>query len=160
MAVQASMGISRILFMLGTGCTGTILVQKGQLSQILGSLQSYVKRLDGGSDDTDLVSQDKQSAGIAFLCNTAQQQLEPAKPLQQHGQQLETAKPLQAIEYKPQRKFIVKSTTNGLLTIMDSPKEPIMDSPKEPDEQDSKVKPSISSAFSRKATYMGISLVI
>ncbi|XP_026377978.1 uncharacterized protein LOC113272343 [Papaver somniferum] len=64
MAVQASMGISRILFMLGTGCTGTILVQKGQLSQILGSLQSYVKRLDGGSDDTDLVSQLSQITAV------------------------------------------------------------------------------------------------
>ncbi|XP_026410198.1 uncharacterized protein LOC113305359 [Papaver somniferum] len=286
MAVQASMGISRILFMLGTGCTGTILVQKGQLSQILGSLQSYVKRLEGGSDDTDLVSQlsqitaavrqiqlqrpgvtmitgsngnsttlivpiasagalvygymwwkgisfsdisyvtkesmaaavsslrgsleqvtsglnaakrqlmnqltgmketidgidntvqgvrkddnkmdaldskaDETNAGIMYICSTvnkleiAVNELKTAKS----QQAIEYNKPqAQAIEYKPQPKFILMSTTNGLLTIMDSPKETVMDSPKEL-EQDSKVKPSISSAFSRKNTYMGISLVI
>lgn len=56
MAMQASMGFSKIIILIGAGYTGTLLMQNGKLSDVLGELQALVKgyegkRGDGGEND-------------------------------------------------------------------------------------------------------------
>ncbi|XP_073021580.1 uncharacterized protein [Primulina eburnea] len=46
MAMQAGIGISRILFIVGAGYTGTILMRNGKLSDILGEMQNLFKGLE------------------------------------------------------------------------------------------------------------------
>ncbi|KAL3834932.1 hypothetical protein ACJIZ3_009668 [Penstemon smallii] len=46
MAMQAGMGFSRILLIVGAGYTGTILMKNGKLSDILGELQNLVKGME------------------------------------------------------------------------------------------------------------------
>ncbi|GFQ04740.1 hypothetical protein PHJA_002618000 [Phtheirospermum japonicum] len=61
MAMQAGIGLSRIVFILGASYTGTILVKNGKLSDVLGELQNLVKRMektgetDGDSDNSDAI---------------------------------------------------------------------------------------------------------
>ncbi|KAL7149865.1 hypothetical protein ABFS83_05G069900 [Erythranthe nasuta] len=50
MAMQAGMGLSRIVFVVGAGYTGTILLKNGKLSDVLGELQNLAK---GGESDGD-----------------------------------------------------------------------------------------------------------
>ncbi|CAA7014951.1 unnamed protein product [Microthlaspi erraticum] len=55
MAVQAGVGLSRILLLAGAGYTGTIMMNNGKLSDLLGELQSQVKKSGDGSDgDSDI----------------------------------------------------------------------------------------------------------
>ncbi|CAN0924152.1 Alpha-amylase 3, chloroplastic [Linum grandiflorum] len=61
MAMQAALS-SRVLLIAGAGYFGTVLVQKGKLSDIIGELQSLVKGIEGGDTDgesshTDAISQ-------------------------------------------------------------------------------------------------------
>ncbi|KAG5385532.1 hypothetical protein IGI04_037002 [Brassica rapa subsp. trilocularis] len=59
MAMQAGVGLSRILIIAGAGYTGTIMMKNGKLSDILGELQSLVKgmeRSEGDYDDSDAVA--------------------------------------------------------------------------------------------------------
>lgn len=46
MAMQAGMGLSRILLLIGAGYTGTIVLRNGRLSDILDELQGLVKGLE------------------------------------------------------------------------------------------------------------------
>ncbi|KAI3469173.1 hypothetical protein Pfo_025836 [Paulownia fortunei] len=62
MAMQAGMGLSRIILIVGAGYTGTILVKNGKLSDVLGELQNLVKGMEkkgeseGDSDYSDAIS--------------------------------------------------------------------------------------------------------
>ncbi|CAL5418229.1 unnamed protein product [Camellia sinensis] len=55
MAMQTGMGLSKILILVGTGYTSTILVKNGKLSDILGEIQSLVKGMEknGESSESD-----------------------------------------------------------------------------------------------------------
>ncbi|KAL6557057.1 hypothetical protein OROHE_006933 [Orobanche hederae] len=61
MAMQAGIGLSRIIFIVGAGYTGTILVKNGKLSDLLGELQNLVKGMEnkgesvGDSDHSDAI---------------------------------------------------------------------------------------------------------
>ncbi|XP_022726873.1 uncharacterized protein LOC111282863 isoform X1 [Durio zibethinus] len=58
MAMQTGVGLSKILILVGAGYTGTILLNNGKLSDILGQLQSLVKGLEKSgeqSDDSDAI---------------------------------------------------------------------------------------------------------
>ncbi|XP_042981171.1 uncharacterized protein LOC122310952 isoform X2 [Carya illinoinensis] len=50
MAMQAGMGLSRILILVGAGYTGTIMLNNGKLSDLLGELQSLVKGTEKSGD--------------------------------------------------------------------------------------------------------------
>ncbi|KAG7979372.1 hypothetical protein I3843_05G128300 [Carya illinoinensis] len=50
MAMQAGMGLSRILILVGAGYTGTIMLNNGKLSDLLGELQSLVKGMEKSGD--------------------------------------------------------------------------------------------------------------
>ncbi|CAH8334309.1 unnamed protein product [Eruca vesicaria subsp. sativa] len=59
MAMQAGVGLSRILILAGAGYTGTIMMKNGKLSDILAELQSLVKGMEsseGDCDDSDAVA--------------------------------------------------------------------------------------------------------
>ncbi|KAI3453369.1 hypothetical protein Pfo_010032 [Paulownia fortunei] len=46
MALQAGIGLSRIIIIVGAGYTGTILLKNGKLSDVLGELQNLVKGME------------------------------------------------------------------------------------------------------------------
>ncbi|CAN8291634.1 unnamed protein product [Cochlearia groenlandica] len=58
MAMQAGVGVSRILLLAGAGYTGTIMMKNGKLSDLLGELQALVKGMerskDGSEGDSDV----------------------------------------------------------------------------------------------------------
>ncbi|XP_068635214.1 uncharacterized protein [Aristolochia californica] len=56
MAMQSSMGLSKILFIVGAGYTGTIVMKNGKLSDILSELQALVKGLEKSGASTTLDS--------------------------------------------------------------------------------------------------------
>ncbi|KAJ0037951.1 hypothetical protein Pint_22674 [Pistacia integerrima] len=69
MAMQTGVSFSKILILAGAGYTGTVLVNNGKLSDLLGKLQELVKGLessgehDGDSDHTsDAVAQLRRMA--------------------------------------------------------------------------------------------------
>ncbi|XP_010425043.1 PREDICTED: uncharacterized protein LOC104710181 [Camelina sativa] len=53
MAMQSGIGLSKILLLAGAGYTSTILVKNGKMSDILGELQSLVKRFEKSGDHID-----------------------------------------------------------------------------------------------------------
>ncbi|KAB1207339.1 hypothetical protein CJ030_MR7G017478 [Morella rubra] len=53
MAMQAGMGLSRILILVGAGYTGTILLKNGKLSDVLGELQSLIKGMEKTGEHAD-----------------------------------------------------------------------------------------------------------
>ncbi|TYH73370.1 hypothetical protein ES332_D02G074900v1 [Gossypium tomentosum] len=53
MAMQTGVGLSKILILAGAGYTGTVLLKKGKLSDILGELQSLVKGLEKSGEQAD-----------------------------------------------------------------------------------------------------------
>ncbi|KAL6556138.1 hypothetical protein OROGR_005426 [Orobanche gracilis] len=61
MAMHAGIGLSRIIFIVGAGYTGTILVKNGKFSDLLGELQNLVKGMEnkgesvGDSDHSDAI---------------------------------------------------------------------------------------------------------
>ncbi|KAL3817911.1 hypothetical protein ACJIZ3_003816 [Penstemon smallii] len=62
MAMQAGIGLSRIIIIAGAGYTGTILMKNGKLSDILGELQNLVKGMEksgeseGDSDYSEAIA--------------------------------------------------------------------------------------------------------
>ncbi|XP_076959156.1 uncharacterized protein LOC143635158 [Bidens hawaiensis] len=62
MAMQAGMGFSKIIFIVGAGYTGTLLMQNGKLSDLLGELQALVKGYEqkqgegGEADHADAIA--------------------------------------------------------------------------------------------------------
>ncbi|KAJ4831789.1 hypothetical protein Tsubulata_016999 [Turnera subulata] len=70
MAMQAGLGVSRILILAGAGYTGTIMLKNGKLSELLGDLQSLVKGIeksgekDGDADYYDAIAQQVKRLGM------------------------------------------------------------------------------------------------
>ncbi|KAJ4979556.1 hypothetical protein NE237_010336 [Protea cynaroides] len=57
MATQVGMGFSKILILVGAGYTGSILLSKGRLSELLGELQELVKGLEKSGDPSNADSE-------------------------------------------------------------------------------------------------------
>ncbi|KNA25532.1 hypothetical protein SOVF_003590 [Spinacia oleracea] len=57
MAMQAGLGVSRLLLLVGAGYTGTVLVKNGKLSDIIGELQGLVKGLENSDDSANADSE-------------------------------------------------------------------------------------------------------
>lgn len=72
MAMQAGMGLSRLVFILGAGYTGTILVKNGKLSDIIGELQALVKGLENTGDSANADS-DPMAAQLRWLAQEVRQ---------------------------------------------------------------------------------------
>ncbi|KAJ0971306.1 hypothetical protein J5N97_019265 [Dioscorea zingiberensis] len=55
MAMQAGMGLSKVLFLVGAGFTGSIVLRNGKLSEILSELQTLLKEKSGdrSTDESD-----------------------------------------------------------------------------------------------------------
>ncbi|PKI36869.1 uncharacterized protein LOC116212451 [Punica granatum] len=53
MAMQSGIGLSKILILAGAGYTGTILLNNGKLSDLLGELQLFVKGLEKSGNQSD-----------------------------------------------------------------------------------------------------------
>ncbi|XP_074302358.1 uncharacterized protein LOC141633915 [Silene latifolia] len=53
MALQSGIGLSKIVFIVGAGYTGTILLKNNKLSELLGELQSLVKGLESPGDSAN-----------------------------------------------------------------------------------------------------------
>ncbi|KAJ0666390.1 hypothetical protein HanPI659440_Chr17g0666281 [Helianthus annuus] len=51
MAMQAGMGFSKIIILVGAGYTGTLMLNNGKLSDVLGELQKLVKGYEQGQGD-------------------------------------------------------------------------------------------------------------
>ncbi|KAI3985783.1 hypothetical protein MKX01_026569 [Papaver californicum] len=65
MAMQAGMGFSKIFLIVGAGYTGSIVLGKGRLSDILAELQAMVKGMEKNGDsavDSDVVAQVRRLA--------------------------------------------------------------------------------------------------
>ncbi|KAI3974169.1 hypothetical protein MKX01_033420 [Papaver californicum] len=65
MAMQAGMGFSKILLIVGAGYTGSIVLGKGRLSDILSELQAMMKGMEKNGDsavDSDVVAQVRRLA--------------------------------------------------------------------------------------------------
>lgn len=58
MAMQSGIGLSRILILAGAGYISTILVKNGKMADLLGELQSLVKRFEKSGDHSDDDSDD------------------------------------------------------------------------------------------------------
>nr|VDC68697.1 unnamed protein product [Brassica rapa] len=58
MAMQSGIGLTRILILAGAGYTSTILVKNGKMADLLGELQSLVKRFEKSGDHLDDDSDD------------------------------------------------------------------------------------------------------
>ncbi|KAG2261610.1 hypothetical protein Bca4012_013678 [Brassica carinata] len=58
MAMQSGIGLTRILILAGAGYTSTILVKNGKMADLLGELQSLVKRFEKSGDHSDDDSDD------------------------------------------------------------------------------------------------------
>ncbi|XP_038713873.1 uncharacterized protein LOC120007609 isoform X2 [Tripterygium wilfordii] len=53
MAMQTGIGVSKILIIAGAGYTGTILMKNGKLADLIGELQSLVKRMEKSGEQSD-----------------------------------------------------------------------------------------------------------
>ncbi|OVA00298.1 Protein of unknown function DUF1664 [Macleaya cordata] len=66
MAMQTGIGLSKVLILVGAGYTGSIVLGKGRLSDILAELQSLVKGMEKSGDsadtDSDVVAQVRRLA--------------------------------------------------------------------------------------------------
>ncbi|MFS7963985.1 hypothetical protein Hanom_Chr08g00744771 [Helianthus anomalus] len=51
MAMQAGMGFSKIIILVGAGYTGTLMLNNGKLSDVLGELQKLMKGYEQGQGD-------------------------------------------------------------------------------------------------------------
>ncbi|KAF8117546.1 hypothetical protein N665_0009s0068 [Sinapis alba] len=58
MAMQSGIGLTRILILAGAGYTSTVLVKNGKMADLLGELQSLVKRFEKSGDHSDDDSDD------------------------------------------------------------------------------------------------------
>lgn len=72
MAMQTGIGLSRFIFIVGAGYTGTILVKNGKLSDIIGELQALVKGLEKSGDSAN-VDSDPIAAQVRWLAQEVRQ---------------------------------------------------------------------------------------
>lgn len=70
--MQTGVGLSKIIFILGAGYTGTILVKNGKLSDIIGELQGLVKGLENSGDSANIDS-DPIAAQVRWLAQEVRQ---------------------------------------------------------------------------------------
>eukprot|EP00262_Sarcandra_glabra_P006173 TRINITY_DN182_c0_g2_i1.p1 TRINITY_DN182_c0_g2~~TRINITY_DN182_c0_g2_i1.p1 ORF type:complete len:308 (+),score=52.05 TRINITY_DN182_c0_g2_i1:184-1107(+) len=82
MAMQSGIGFSKILFLVGAGYTGTIVLKNGRLSDILGELQSLLKGMDNSGDQSNANSDysDALAAQVRRLAMEVRQ-LASARPI-------------------------------------------------------------------------------
>ncbi|XP_074309749.1 uncharacterized protein LOC141644178 [Silene latifolia] len=71
MALQAGMGLSRLVFIVGAGYTGTILIKNNKLSEIIGEIQNFVKGLETG--DSANADADPIAAQVRWLAQEVRQ---------------------------------------------------------------------------------------
>ncbi|KAL2904361.1 Cocaine esterase [Bienertia sinuspersici] len=72
MAMQTGIGLSRLVFLVGAGYTGTILVKNGKLSDIIGELQALVKGMETSGDSTNADS-DPMAVQLRWLAQEVRQ---------------------------------------------------------------------------------------
>lgn len=72
MAMQAGMGLSRIIFIFGTGYTATILAKNGKLSDVIGELQAFIKGFESSGESTNADS-DPIAAQVRWLAQEVRQ---------------------------------------------------------------------------------------
>lgn len=72
MALQTGIGLSRIIFLVGAGYTGTVLISKGKLSDLIGELQAVVKGLEKSGDSSN-VDSDPIAAQVRWLAQEVRQ---------------------------------------------------------------------------------------
>ncbi|KAH9614996.1 hypothetical protein KSS87_008387 [Heliosperma pusillum] len=72
MAMQSGIGLSKIVFIVGAGYTGTIFLKNNTLSQLLGDLQNLVKGLEN-SDDSANADIDPIAAQVRWLAQEVRQ---------------------------------------------------------------------------------------
>ncbi|XP_074309750.1 uncharacterized protein LOC141644179 [Silene latifolia] len=72
MALQAGMGLSRLVFIVGAGYTGTILIKNNKLSEIIGELQNLVKGLESSGDSAN-ADADPIAAQVRWLAQEVRQ---------------------------------------------------------------------------------------
>ncbi|GAB2234254.1 hypothetical protein Droror1_Dr00003499 [Drosera rotundifolia] len=72
MAMQAGMGVSKIVILVGAGYASTILIKNGKMSDLLAELQSIVKGLEK-SDDSSNVETDPIAAQVRWLAQEVRQ---------------------------------------------------------------------------------------
>jgi len=77
MAMQSGIGLTKIVFLVGAGYTGTILLKNSKLSEILGELQNLAKGLENSGDsanDTDPIAAQVRwlAQEVRQLANTRQ----------------------------------------------------------------------------------------
>ncbi|PIN22814.1 hypothetical protein CDL12_04468 [Handroanthus impetiginosus] len=74
MAMQAGIGFSRIVLIVGAGYTGTILLKNGKLSDVLGELQNLVKGMEkNGESEGDSEYSDAIAAQVRRLAMEVRQ---------------------------------------------------------------------------------------
>ncbi|XP_059651624.1 uncharacterized protein LOC132299163 [Cornus florida] len=73
MAMQTGIGFSRILFLAGAGYTGSVLMKNGKVSDIVGEVQSLLKRLDAPEDSSNADSGDAITAQVRRLAMEVRQ---------------------------------------------------------------------------------------
>ncbi|XP_057530625.1 uncharacterized protein LOC130809039 [Amaranthus tricolor] len=71
MAMQTGIGLSRIIFLVGAGYTGTVLLNNGKLSDLIGELQALVKGLEKSGDST--ADSDPIAAQVRWLAQEVRQ---------------------------------------------------------------------------------------
>ncbi|CAI0386734.1 unnamed protein product [Linum tenue] len=72
MAMQAALG-SRVLLIAGAGYFGTVLIQKGKLSDLIGELQALVKGIEKGDSDGETGQADVLSQQVRLLAQQVRQ---------------------------------------------------------------------------------------
>ncbi|KAG9136580.1 hypothetical protein Leryth_024876 [Lithospermum erythrorhizon] len=73
MAMQASMGFSKIIILVGAGYSGTLLLKNGKLSDVLAELQNLIKGLEQKKGDGDVDSSDAMAAQVRRLAMEVRQ---------------------------------------------------------------------------------------
>ncbi|KAL9251704.1 hypothetical protein AKJ16_DCAP00003 [Drosera capensis] len=72
MAMQAGMGVSKIIILFGAGYASTILIKNGKMSDLLAELQSIVKGLEKSGDSSN-VETDPIAAQVRWLAQEVRQ---------------------------------------------------------------------------------------
>lgn len=80
MAMQAGIGLSRLLLIVGAGYTGTIVLRNGRLSEILAELQSVLNEKSGEKSGSDSDHSDAIASQVRRLAMEVRQ-LASARPI-------------------------------------------------------------------------------
>ncbi|CAL1413800.1 unnamed protein product [Linum trigynum] len=72
MAMQAALG-SRVLLIAGAGYLGTVLIQKGKLSDLIGEIQALVKGIEKGDSDGETGQADVLTHQVGLLTQQVRQ---------------------------------------------------------------------------------------